>query len=186
MEFLGPLLIALLIPLLWVMISYNRLVRLRQLIRDSWANVETELNRRYDLIPNLVETVKGYAAHEREVLREVTEARSAAIQANGHRPAEQQPAEVELVQDLRRLIAVAEDYPDLKASEHFLHLQRELVRTEDRIQLSRRIYNANVRDLNTRVEQFPSMIVARLFHFEVADYFEVDPVQASTPEISLD
>ena len=123
---------------------YNRLVRLRNMIRESWRNIDTELQRRYDLIPNLVSTVKGYAAHEREVFESVTQLRTEAMAEHG--PADAQaPREQALGQGVAQLLAVAEDYPDLKASEHFLALQRELVDTEDRIQVSRRIYNANVR-----------------------------------------
>ncbi|MGH2580933.1 MAG: LemA family protein, partial [Actinomycetota bacterium] len=141
-------------------VSYNRFVSGRQLIRDSWANIDTELRRRYDLIPNLVETVKGYAAHERGVFEEVTRARAAAVSATGS-PAEQAAAEGPFVAALRQLFAVAENYPDLKANENFLALQSELSNTEDRLQTARRFYNANVREFNRRVQSFPSNVVAR-------------------------
>jgi len=163
-------------------ISYNRFVHQRNLVRNAWHNIDTELQRRYDLIPNLVETVRGYAAHEERVLTQVTEARAAAIASNGPADAQEAP-ERALVGELRGLFAVVERYPDLKASEHFLELQRELVDTEDRIQVARRIYNANVRALNTRVETFPSGFVAGWFRFERAPYFEVDAAVRTPPVV---
>jgi LemA protein len=178
---------AVLFGLLLVTLSYNRFVRQKQLVANSWSNVDTELRRRYDLVPNLVETVKGYAAHERETLEAVIRARAEAVASTGS-AAEQARDENVLVGALKQLFAVVEAYPDLKASEHFLDLQRELVNTEDRIQAARRFYNGNVRDLNRRVESFPSMIVARLFHFARADYFQVEPAvrSADAPRVSLD
>lgn len=155
------------------LLSYNRFVGQRNLIRDSWANIDTELRRRYDLIPNLVSTVKGYAAHEREILEEVTRARASAAAATGA-PADQAQQENVLVRALRQLFAVVENYPQLKASENFLALQRELTNTEDRIQAARRFYNANVRDYNRRVQSIPSNIIARLFKFRDAQFFEVE------------
>jgi LemA protein len=167
-------------------VSYNRFVSQRQLIKDSWANIDTELRRRYDLIPNLVETVKGYAAHERAVFENVTRARAAAAAATGS-PAEQAAAEGPFVAALRQLFAVVENYPELKANQNFLALQSELTNTEDRLQTSRRFYNANVRDYNERVQQFPSMIVARMFNFEVEEFFEVEEVlrEAGPPQVNF-
>jgi LemA protein len=167
-------------------VSYNRFVSQRQLIKDSWANIDTELRRRYDLIPNLVETVKGYAAHERQVFENVTRARAAAAAATGS-PAEQAAAEGPFVAALRQLFAVVENYPDLKANQNFLALQGELTNTEDRLQTSRRFYNANVRDYNQRVQQFPSMIVARMFSFEEEEFFEVEEVlrEAGPPQVNF-
>jgi len=153
-----------------VLVSFNRFVEQRQLVRDSWSNVETELQRRYDLIPNLVETVKGYATHEESLFREVAEARTRAV-ANHGAPADQARDEEGVVRTLRSLFAVSESYPALRASANFLHLQRELVATEDRIQAARRFYNANVRDLNRRVQSVPSNIIASLFGFTTEDYF---------------
>jgi LemA protein len=153
--------------------SYNRFVSQRNLIKDAWANIDTELRRRYDLIPNLVATVQGYAAHEREVFENVTKARAAATAATGS-PAAQAAAEGPFVAALRQLLAVAENYPQLKANENFLALQAELSNTEDRLQTARRFYNANVRDYNSRVQSFPSMIVARFGNFEPEEFFEVD------------
>ncbi len=162
-------------------ISYNRFIRQRNLIRNSWANVDTELRRRYDLIPNLVETVKGYAAHERSVLEAVVRARAEAVASHGA-PDEQARDENVLVDSLRRLMAVAEDYPDLKASDHFLALQGELANTEDRIQAARRFFNNNVRDFNRRVQSVPSMLVARAFGFREESYFEVaEAVRRTVP-----
>ena len=153
--------------------SYNRFVSQRNLVRDAWANIDTELRRRYDLIPNLVETVKGYASHEREVFENVTKARAMATAATGS-PAEQAAAEGPLVAALRQLFAVAENYPDLKANQNFLALQAELSNTEDRLQTARRFYNSNVREYNRRVQSFPSNVVARSFGFTEEQFFEVD------------
>jgi LemA protein len=153
--------------------SYNRFVTQKNLIRDAWANIDTELRRRYDLIPNIVETVKGYAAHEREVLENVTQARAMATGATGS-PAEQAAAEGPLVAALRQLFAVVENYPDLKANQNFLALQAELANTEDRLQTARRFYNANVRDYNRRVQSVPSNVVANMFNFEEEEFFEVE------------
>jgi len=171
--------------LIWIISIYNSLVRLRQHLKDSWAGIETELRRRYDLIPNLVETVKGYAVHEKQVFETVTEARTRAVSSSGS-PASQAADENVLVQGLRSLFAVSEGYPELKASVNFLELQRELANTEDRIQAARRFYNGNVRDLNTRIEVFPSNLIANLFNFQQADYFEIEEVGvAIAPEVKL-
>lgn len=159
--------------LLWATLSYNRFVWQRNLIRSSWSNIDTELRRRYDLIPNLVETVKGYAAHERQVLEAVTRARADAVQAQGD-AGEQATAEGPLVAALRRLFAVVEGYPDLKASGNFLDLQHALVDTEDRLQAARRFYNLNVQSFNRRIQSVPSSMIAGMFHFEEAEYFEIE------------
>ena len=162
-------------------VSYNRFVSQKNLIKDAWANIDTELRRRYDLIPNLIETVKGYASHEREVLENVTRARSMAASATGS-PAEQAAAEGPLVAALRQLFAVVENYPDLKANQGFLQLQSELTNTEDRLQTARRFYNANVREYNQRVKQFPSVVVANAFGFKEEEFFEVeDAIRESGP-----
>ena len=176
---------AIAVPLLIVAGMYNGLVRIRNHVRESWANVDTELKRRYDLIPNLVETVKGYAAHERETLQSVVEARNRALASHGS-PAQQAGDESLLVDTLKRLLVVVESYPDLKASRNFLELQNELANTEDRIQAARRFYNANVRDLNNRVEVFPSNVIAGFFKFERADFFEVEDIGIRrAPEVSM-
>jgi LemA protein len=186
MEILWIVLGVVAIVAIGVVISYNRFVSQKQLINDSWANIDTELRRRYDLIPNLVETVKGYAAHEREVLENVTRARAAASAATGS-PAEQAAAEGPFVAALRQLFAVAENYPQLRANENFLALQTELSNTEDRLQTARRFYNANVRDYNQRVQSFPSNLIANTFHFEEAEFFEIPEGirEAGPPQVNF-
>jgi LemA protein len=161
-------------------VSYNRFVRQRNLVQESWRQVDVELRRRHDLVPNLVETVKGYAAHERAVLTAVTEARAAAVAAGGG-VAATAAAETALQGSLKGLFAVAEGYPELQAAGPFRDLQAQLAETEDRIAAGRRFYNGNVRAINTRVEAFPSSIVASLFGFEKADYFEVEDPAVRAP-----
>jgi LemA protein len=158
---------------LWGVTSYNRLIKLRNLVQEAWRQVDVELTRRHDLIPNLVETVKGYAAHERGTLEDVMTARSAAM-SGGQTPADLAQNENVLTQALGRLFAVAEAYPDLKANQNFLALQQELASTEDRIAAGRRYYNANVRELNTKVETVPSNVVAGMFGIHREEYFEVE------------
>jgi LemA protein len=160
-------------------LSYNRFVNQRQLIDNAWANVETELRRRYDLIPNLVETVKGYAAHERSTLEAVVQARSEAVNDHGP-PNDQAGSENVLVSALRGLLALSEAYPELKANHSFLELQQQLTITEDRIQAARRFYNNNVRDYNQRVQSVPSNLTARLFGFDAREYFNIDHAVAGT------
>src|SRR3954471_17231772 len=178
-------LLALVVLLLLAFIaSYNRFVRQRNLVQESWRQIDVELRRRHDLIPNLVETVKGYATQERTVLQSVTEARSAAMQtmqASASGVAAQGQAETTLGRALGGLFAVAENYPDLKSSQNFLALQQQLTETEDRIAAGRRFYNGNVRALNTRVEAFPSSMVASTFHFDKAEYFELDDAAERQP-----
>ena len=166
--------------LLLGIVSYNRFVSQRQQIRDAFSNIDTELRRRYDLIPNLVESVRGYASHERETFEAVTRARQAAIDAQG--PAQQAQAENMLTSALRGLFAVAEAYPQLRAAENFQALQAELANTEDRIQVSRRFYNANVREYNERVQSFPSNVIASMFRFREEEYFEIDEGDRATLE----
>src|SRR3954468_6571665 len=163
------LLVIVALPLAW----FNKLVRLRQLIRESWGNVDVQLRRRYDLIPNLVNTVKGYAAHEKETLERVVEARNRA-QANTGAVGAQSEDERRLVDATRQLFAVIENYPQLKASANFLALQRELVDTEDRIAAARRFYNANVRTPPAPGPTSPTMRVPGSGYFPPVDYFEVD------------
>ena len=173
---------AILLAIAWIVATYNVLVRLRNTCRESWSGIDTELKRRYDLIPNLVETVKGYVAHERGVLQSVIEARGRAVASTGS-PQSQAADENVLVGTLRQLFAVAENYPDLKASANFLSLQDELANTEDRIQAARRFYNANVRDLNTRIEVFPSNVIAGTFHFQKEEFFEVEDAGIRKPTV---
>ncbi len=166
----------------WLVLSYNRFVGQRSIIDNSWANVETELQRRHDLIPNLVETVKGYATHESRTFEDVIRARTAAAAAHGGPEVHHDPEQV-LTAGLRQLLAVSEAYPELQASGRFLDLQRELTTTEDRIQAARRLFNGNVREYNQRVETVPSMLVAALFRFPKRDYFEIESSAAAVPSV---
>lgn len=156
----------------WFIATYNGFVRLVNRAKEAWSDIDVQLKRRYDLIPNLVETVKSYAKHEREAFESVTKARSAAMGAEG--AADKAAAENMLTGALKSLFAVAEAYPDLKANENFLELQRELSDTENKIQAARRFYNTNVRDLNTKLESFPDNVVGNMFKFEARDFFELD------------
>jgi LemA protein len=170
--------------------SYNGFVRSRNMIQESWRQIDVELNRRYELIPNLVETVRAYAAHERNTLEDITRLRSQAqsiASADGSLPSQQRSdVEQALSGAVRNLIVSVEAYPDLKSNQNFLELQRQLTETEDRIANGRRYYNANVRVYNTKVESVPSNIIAGLFHFEKATYFEVnDPSVRQTPNVSF-
>ena len=164
---------ALVVFAIWWFAMHNKFARLRNHIRESWSNVDVALKRRYDLIPNLVDTVRAYAAHERQTLEGVVEARNRALAAVGP-IAEQAHQENELVHSVNRLLAVAEGYPNLKASQNFLTLQAELINTEDRIAAARRFYNANVREFNTMRESFPSSAVAGAMSLPPAEFFEVD------------
>ena len=172
------------VVLIYIVGTYNALVRLRQHVRESWSDIDSELKRRYDLIPNLVETVKGYAVHERETLDAVIEARARAVASTGT-PDSQARDEGVLVSTLRELFAVVEAYPQLKANQNFLHLQEELVITEDRIQAARRFYNGNVRDLNTRVAVFPSNLIASMFSIGAEEFFEVAEAVRTVPDVRL-
>jgi LemA protein len=170
--------------------SYNGFVKSRNLIQESWRQIDVELNRRYELIPNLVETVRAFAAHERNTLEDVTRLRSQAqsvAQSDGSLPSQQRSdVEQALSGAVRNLIVSVEAYPDLKSNQNFLELQRQLTETEDRIAAGRRFYNANVRVYNTKVESVPSNIIAGMFHFEKATYFEVeDPSVRQTPNVSF-
>lgn len=173
-----------LIPLYGI-ILYNRLVRSRNMVEEGWSGIDVQLKRRADLIPNLVETVQGYADHEKGVLEEVTLARAAATTASGVKDTEK--AETMLTSALRHLFAVAEAYPDLKADDNFRELQTQLAEIEDDLQKSRRYYNGAVRDLNTKVELFPSNIVASQFGFRQAVYFELEEgASREAPKIDFD
>lgn len=164
--------VVILLPLIWLIVTYNRFVTLRQHIKESWSDIDVELRRRYELIPNLVETVKGYARHERELLERVIELRNRA-QANHGGADSQARDESALMAQVGRLFALAESYPDLKASENFLALQRELANTEDRIAAARRFYNGNVRELNALRLAFPTNLVASAFGLQEASFFEL-------------
>ncbi|HOE65740.1 MAG TPA: LemA family protein [Candidatus Hydrogenedentes bacterium] len=161
-----------LIPVFFFIVVYNGLVRLRNTVDESWSDVQTELQRRYNLIPNLVNTVKGYATHERSLLEEVTRLRQDCVNNTGS-PASQAATESKLNAVLGGLMVRLEAYPDLKANQNFLELQRELSNTEDRIQAAYRFYNGNVREYNNRVQMFPSNIVAGMFGFALREFFEI-------------
>lgn len=169
------------VAVLWIIAIYNKFIRLRTRTDEAWSDIDVQLKRRYDLIPNLIETVKGYMNHERETLESVTKARTQAMGAQSVE--DQAEAENMLSGALKSLFAVAESYPDLKANENFLELQRELTDTENKIQASRRFYNTNVRDLNIATESFPSNIVANLFKFNKREFFELagDEQEARDP-----
>ncbi|MFQ5540740.1 MAG: LemA family protein [Candidatus Paceibacteria bacterium] len=165
----------------WLIATYNGFIRLINRAKEAWSDIEVQLKRRYDLIPNLVETVKGYAAHEKTAFENVTKARAAAIGATGAEA--KGAAENMLSGALKSLFAVAEAYPDLKANQNFLELQRELSDTENKIQAARRFYNTNVRDLNIMLEQFPANIVGSMFKFGAREFFELaeDEQEAKDP-----
>ena len=158
--------------LLYGVLAYNHLVRLRVNVDNAWSQIDVQLRRRYDLIPNLIEAVKGYAAHEREVFEDVTKARSEAEAASG--VADQADAENQVSRSLRQLLAVAENYPELKANQNFLALQEELTGTESKIAYARQFYNDEVASLNTRIQSFPSSVVARMGRFTPREFFEID------------
>ena len=190
LSFIGILLILVLVGLLWGVSSYNGLVKARNVIQESWRQIDVELNRRYDLIPNLVETVRGYAAHERGVLEKVTSLRQNAMalaaQVQGAPNEQRAAAESALTEAVRGLMVSVESYPNLKSNTNYLELQRELADTEDRIAASRRSYNANVRDYNTRIESVPTNIIAGMGKFERATYFEVnDPTVRQAPTVNF-
>lgn len=170
---------------------YNSLVKLRNTVQEAWQQIDVELNRRYDLIPNLVETVKGYAGHEQKTLEGIValrnQARAAASQGSGVPSEERAALEGQLTGAVTQFFALAESYPELKANENFRDLQRQLIDTEDRISNGRRYYNAVVSNYNTKIEAFPSNIAAGMFKFERAGYFEIkDPMLRSTPQVSFD
>lgn len=167
------------IVVLWGVVVYNRLVTLKNRTDESWSDIDVQLKRRYDLIPNLVNTVKGYASHESGVFEKVTEARTRAMAAGNQQ--EKVEAENALAGTLKSLFAVAENYPDLKANQNFLELQRELSDTENKIQSARRFYNANVRDFNTQIQSFPTNLVASGLGFPKRDFFELEEEAAKKP-----
>ena len=173
------ILIVLAVLVVWVILAYNRFVRLITRAKEAWADIEVQLKRRYDLIPNLVNTVKGYATHESSAFENVTKARSAAMGAQS--PSDKAGAENMLTNSLKSIFAIAEAYPELKANTNFLELQRELSDTEDKIQAARRFYNGNVRDLNIGMGVFPGNIIASVFNFSKMDYFELGSPDESQP-----
>ncbi len=168
---------------LWLIFDYNGLVKLKNRAKEAWSDIDVQLKRRYDLIPNLVQTVKGYAAHERELFEKVTQARASAMSAQGIK--EKAGAENMLSDTLKSLFAVAENYPDLKASVNFLELQRELSDTENKIQAARRFYNTNVRDLNIKIESFPTNVIAGMFGFKQMELFEAQNAEKEAVSVKF-
>ena len=166
------ILVVVVLIVLWLIGVYNGLIKLNNRVKEAWSDIDVQLKRRYDLIPNLMETVKGYMKHENDVLIKVTEARSSAMQANGI--GEKGKAENMLSSTLKSLFAVAEGYPDLKASQNFLQLQDEISDTENKIQASRRFYNGQVRDFNTKVQIFPNNMIVGMLKFKAWDFFEIE------------
>ena len=183
----GLIILAIVVAVLgYAVYLYNDLVKNRQLTQEGWSGIDVQLKRRTDLIPNLMEAVKGYMSHERETLEAVTEARTAAQAAQNGTPEQRAQAEGVLSGALGRLFAVAEAYPDLKASQNFMQFQGELSNTENEIQLSRRYYNGTARDLNTAVESFPSNVIANSFKFEKVQYFEMEnPADRAVPQVKF-
>jgi LemA protein len=182
MAWIGLIVIVVLVAI--VIAMYNGLVRLRVQADNAWSDIDVQLKRRYDLVPNVVETVKGYAGHERGTLEAVVQARNTAMAAQG--PAAKAEAENQLTGALRQLFALSEAYPQLRAVESFTQLQNTLSQLEDSIQNARRYYNAVVRDLNTKIQQFPSNIIAGMFHFQPREFFEVSaPAERETPKVSF-
>lgn len=168
---------------LWLMGAYNGLVALRQAVRNAWAQIDVQLKRRHDLIPNLVNTVKGYATHEKDTLERVIAARAKATSLT--LPADKIKAEGELTSALARLLAVSEAYPDLKANQNFLGLQQELTGTEERVALSRQAYNDSVMQLNTRIQTFPTVLIAGMFGFKEEPFFETPAEQKEAPTVQF-
>ena len=187
MEILIVLLVILVIVSIAAVVLYNGLVKMKVQVEEAWSSITVQLKRRADLLPNLIETVKGYAAHEKQVFQEVTEARAHTLSASSSGPAEAGKAEGEMQQALKSLFAVSEAYPQLQANSNFLQLQAEITDTEDKIMASRRFYNGSVRDYNTKVRQFPSNIFANMFNFKIAEFFEVQDATsiAEPPTVSF-
>ncbi len=186
-------LIILVVAAVYGILLYNRFVKLAQQAKEAWADIDVQLKRRYDLIPNLIETVKGYASHERETLDSVTNARATATQVHvdpSNITAEQMTAmagaESSLTGALGKLMAISENYPDLKANTNFLELQRELSDTENKIQAARRFYNGNVRDLNISLQSFPSNIIGNMFNFKAEEYFELEENSVEREPVKVD
>ncbi len=158
--------------ILYSIIAYNGMIKMENQVKEAWSDIDVQLKRRYNLIPNIVESVKGYTNHEEGTLTKVTEARTKAINAGGIK--EQGEAENILAGALKTLFAVSENYPELKANENFMQLQNELVDTEDKIQAARRFHNTTVRDFNTKIQQFPAKLIAKIFKFKAKEYFEIE------------
>ena len=184
MSYIYIILIVVVVIIAWVASTFNGFVRKKNRAKEAWSDIDVQLKRRYNLIPNLINTVKGYASHESGVFQKVTEARTRAMSATGVE--DKSKAENMLSGTLKTLFAVSENYPQLKASANFVELQRELTDTEDKVQASRRFYNSNVRDLNIKVESVPSNIIARLFSIKKMDLFELqEQAQRENPKVEF-
>ncbi|NOZ12199.1 MAG: LemA family protein [Acidobacteria bacterium] len=176
-------LILVLIPVFGFILIFNRFVRLKNMVKQAWSDIDVQLKRRHDLIPKLVEAVKGYAVHEKDTLRQVVEARNACMGISDGKA--RANAETALGAGLRQLFALAENYPDLKANRNFLALQQQISELEDNIQMARRFYNGAVKLYNVQLESFPSLIVAKMFRYQPADYFELEAGEEKSPELSF-
>lgn len=177
------ILIVVLVFVFWFAMTFNRFIRLKNMIKQSWSDIDVQLKRRHDLIPKLVETVKGYSIHEKNTLEAVVQARNSCTSAREGK--DRQNAETLLGNGLRQLFALAESYPDLKANENFLELQQQISEVEDNIQMARRFYNGAVKLFNVQLESFPSLIVGKLFHYQAAEFFELEAGEEKPPEISF-
>ena len=183
---MGPLLVLLgiiAVIAVWIIAMYNGLITLKNRVDEAWSDIDVQLKRRYDLIPNLINTVKGYATHEKELFEKVTQARTAAMNAGG--TADKAEAENMLSGTLKSLFAVSENYPDLKANQNFLELQRELADTEDKIMASRRFYNGNVRDFNTKIQVFPTNMIAGMLKFTAREFFEAQDSEKENVKVEF-
>ena len=182
-----PLLIVigiLILIVLWIALAYNSFVQGRNLVKEAWSGIDVQLKRRYDLIPNLIATVKGYAAHEKQLFEDIASFRSLSMKADTVK--EKSQAESQLTGTLKTLFAVAEAYPELKANQNFLELQKSLSSIEEELQLARRYYNGTVRDFNTKIETFPNVLISGLFAFKKYDFFEVeDAAERKAPEVKF-
>lgn len=187
MPILYIILAVLAIAIVWIIATYNGLIKGKNRVDEAFSDIDVQLKRRYDLIPNLVETVKGYMTHERETLVKLTEARSKAMQTHDSNAslAEKEAAENALSNTLKSLFAVTENYPELKASQNFLQLQDELTDTENKIQASRRFYNGNVRDFNTSIQVFPTNLIANMLKFKAYDFFKTDEAERKNVEVKF-
>ncbi|MFC1721472.1 LemA family protein [Patescibacteria group bacterium] len=186
MVFLIIIVVVIAVVVLWMVVAYNGLVRLRNKVEETWSDIDVMLKRRYDLIPNVVNTVKGYAKHEKGIFEKVSRDRTEAISAEKKGPAEAAKAENMLAKSLKSLFAIAEQYPELKANQNFLSLQSELNETENKIQTSRQTYNGTVREFNTAQQVFPTSIIAGLFGFKPSEFFETkEKAEREVPEVAF-
>jgi len=183
MSIIEIVLVLILLILFYIIVMYNGLITLRNRVKEAWSDIDVQLKRRYDLIPNLVEVVKGYASHEKETFDKVIQARSKAMSAQGVK--EKGDAENMLSGTLKSLFALSENYPDLKASVNFLELQKELTDAEDKIQAARRFYNGNVLDFNNKLELFPTNMIAGMFGFKSSEFFAVEDKEKAAPKVSF-